>query len=394
MHNFFYHNPCRIIFGRGSSARLAEQARMLGSRALLVYGSRHLRESGRLPLFLSSLAASRIKVADYSGVPANPTFEEAAKGIRLCRKEECDLVIGIGGGSVMDTARAISAGFYFGEELRPVFYGKKRLKKRLPLILLPTLPGTGSATGHGMVLRDRQAGLKLGCGAAVLHADCAIIDSELMSGTPIESLTAAGIDAFCHAMELYANHSATATTLQKRLLVSLARSIVSGGINAAKGSPSEAYDELAWAGELLMNGIITAGTGWVSLPLHAIEHALSGSLGNSHGAGLAFLTRGWLRCGEIPLRSPAADFFAQVFSSADLETSLPGPSPVDYFDQWLNKMAWKEPGVFREINPAGSDEIVSRALKQAEIWQVHGLSEKRARAIIAAAIAAPCKANC
>ncbi len=382
MHNFFFHNPCKVIFGNGRLKNLVPEAVKLGRRALLIHGQAHLENSGRLEKTISALSRAGIQTDLFGGMGPNPTFTDAARGIDHARGKNCDLIIGIGGGSVMDSARAISAGVFSGRDLRPMFHGKGGAKKRLPLILVPTIAGTGAATGHGMVLRDEEQELKLGCGNVSLFADTAIIDPELMLSAPRIATARAAVDGFCHAMEFFCNHSAADARLQKRLLAAMAATIFNAA--GAEHPGPEASGEIAWAGELIMNGMITAGIGWTSLPLHAIEHSLGGCMNSAHGSGVAFLTRGWFRLQRQDPAPTLAEFCRRVFqirADNDHETIITGE---EYFSQWLKKINCPVPAATRE-NRDRDDKIISGAITQAGIWRIRDLDREKIAAILKAA---------
>ncbi len=388
MHNFFFHNPCKIIFGNGRISALGSEAEKLGSRALLVYGRRHLETSGGLARITGDLRRSGIIVKEFGGISPNPTFRDAGRGIARCREKNCDLVIGVGGGSAMDTARAISAGFFFGDDLTPMFTGRKGVRKRLPLLLVPTLPGAGSATGHGMVLRDEERALKLGCGGSKLFADTAIIDPELMIAAPKLTIARAAVDGFCHAMEFFCHHSAIATGLQKRLLADLARTIFLAAAETARHPDPGAMGEIAWAGELIMHGMTGAGLGWTSFPLHAIEHGLGGIMDSAHGAGLAFIARGWFRRQQENPAAELAEFCRKVFHISGNSLNEDILKGAEYFNDWIKEMGLSTDKAFRKIDENRIGMIVSGAAVQARIWRIRDLDEKKITLILKAALLA------
>jgi len=374
MHAFHFHNPCRIIFGAGSIERLAAGAARLGKSALLVHGRSHLEKSGLLERIVRALEQAGVRVNLFGGVFPNPTFALAAAGIEECRKQGCGMVIGAGGASVLDTARAIAAGVPLEGGLGRVFAGKRSVRKRLPLLLAPTMPGAGSATGCGMALRDPEKEVKLGFGAAALHADLAIIDPETMITAPQQAIAAAAVDAFSHALEFAVNHAAVNDALQLRLLAALARTVTEAGKEAVLRKEAGKLAELAWAGELVMQGMCTAGLGWTAFPLHAVEHGISGVLDSSHGQGLALLISSLLARPEAAGQEYAR-FFRCLFPDVSGDDANVAERAAEWFNNWAAAIGLDTEDL-REKARTGYERIAAAAAIQARRWRIRDVSRE------------------
>lgn len=282
---FDYHLPVNLYFGRGRLADAGDIAARYGKKALIVTGTGSTKKSGVLDRLISYLSKAGITSAVYSEVTRNPLTTTVVKGVEILQEKECDMVIGLGGGSIMDCAKAIS---FLGEnegDINDYIFNKTVGNKALPLMLIPTTCGTGSEGNGFAVLTNPENGDKKSLKTNAIIAKASIIDSELMETMPERVLAAVGFDAFCHCMEAYlAKNSQPLTNIMSLSGMELVSKYL---VEIYKGSEdSEGWDGITWASMIGGMVIHTAG---VILP-HGMEHPVSGLKNVVHGLGLAALT--------------------------------------------------------------------------------------------------------
>lgn len=294
MLDFTYKNTTEIIFGQDIEEKIGDLARGYGRRVLLHYGGGSIQASGLYERLVAQLEGAGCQVFSLGGVVPNPRVSLVREGIDLCRTEDIDLVFAVGGGSVIDSAKAISFGRYLEEDVWQAFLGKVCPDKRLPLICLLTLPAAGSESSSHSVITNEEGWVKLGMGADCLRPDVALMN-PLYSLTLPDYQTACGAsDMLAHVMERYFSHTEDITftdglcEASMRSIIDLSKKVLSDP--QAVGPRSE----LMWAGTVAHNGYLDQGrlTDWAS---HGIEHELSAIYDIAHGAGLSIIFPAWMR---------------------------------------------------------------------------------------------------
>lgn len=278
-------SPNIILFGRDSSGQAARQAARLCKRVLLVSGSRALRDNGALDKLESGLRAADVDVIHYAGIASEPTVADVDKGAAMAKDGGCDGVFAVGGGSVLDTGKAISGMMTNVGSVRDyipgVGGGKALLNAPAPLIALPTTAGTGSETTNNAVILDREQNWKRSIRDERLMARVAVVDPLLQMGLSAKSTAAAGMDAICQLIEAYMNDGCSALTA----------AVVMEGLSKCASLPGacedvlEAREAMAYAAMLSGFAITQAGVG----AAHGIATGLGSALGMGHGLSCAVL---------------------------------------------------------------------------------------------------------
>ena len=283
--NFNYNLPVNIIFGRGRVSEIGSEVLKYGETALIVTGKNSTKKTGLLDRTIKLLNESGIKTIVFDKVEQNPLTTTAYEGAELAKKEKCDVVVGLGGGSIMDAAKAIAFITLNEGDVSDYIFGKKSSDKALPIILVPTTCGTGSEGNGFAVLTnpDNNDKKSLRCNAIVSKAS--IIDSELMTTMPKHILASVGFDALCHNMEAYLskNEQPLTTIMALQGIELIGKNLVKAYKNT---DDMEAFEKITWASTLGGMVINTAG---VTAP-HGMEHPASGLKNIVHGRGLAALT--------------------------------------------------------------------------------------------------------
>ncbi len=338
--NFEFYNPTRLIFGAGTLPRLGKVVRGYGKKALVVTGGGSVKRNGAFDRAVKSLEDAGVSVAECSGVEPNPRITTVKEGVRTVRKEGCEVIVALGGGSTMDASKAIAAAFYYdGDPWDMIHHGQPDYHaptRALPLITVPTLAATGSEMNGVAVISNLETKQKSSVHAECLYPKVALVDSELTMSVP-KNHTAYGVcDLIAHVTESYFNGIDT-TPLQDRFAEGVVLTALQWGPQAVEdGRNLEARKQVQWASIVALNGWVSAGTKG-DFPVHKIEHVLSAYHDVPHGAGLAVLNPSWMRFAAKNRPEKFVQFAERIFgleakSPADLECALEG---VDRFEAFL-----------------------------------------------------------
>jgi butanol dehydrogenase len=293
MENFEYHVPTKIFFGSNQLGNLGEEVSRYSNNILLVYGTGSIRQNGIYERVMEELLSYDIKVTELGGIQANPDIESVRAGKALCRKEAINFVLAVGGGSVIDCAKAIAAAACYDNDPWDFFLRKLRISKALPVGSVLTLSATGSEMNRNAVISNRETGAKLPVNEDVLKPVFSILDPEFSYSVSRYQTAAGTADIMSHCIEQYFSAEAN-TYIQDRLTESLMKTCIHYGPLAMQ--EPENYDaraNLMWASTLALNGMLSAGKqgDWAT---HQIEHKISALYDLAHGVGLAIITPHWM----------------------------------------------------------------------------------------------------
>ena len=282
---FNYNLPVNLVFGRERVSEIGTLSKEYGKKALIVTGKNSTKKSGLLDRVSSYLKEAGMETAVFDKVSQNPLTTTAEEGVSVAKQENCDVVIGLGGGSIMDCAKAIAFLSVNEGDINDYIFNRKVSDKALPLVLVPTTCGTGSEGNGFAVLTNPETGDKKSLRCNAIIAKVSIIDSELMETMPKHVLSTVGFDALCHSMEAYL--SKVGQPLTDRMSIEAMKLIGKYLVAVYEGSKEEeAWDAITWASTL--GGMVINAAG-VTLP-HGMEHPASGLKDIVHGRGLAALT--------------------------------------------------------------------------------------------------------
>lgn len=316
---FDFQNPTKVCFGAGTLARLGELAKEFGTHAMIVTGGGSVRRSGVFDKAVASLKAAGIAVSECEGVEPNPRITSVRKGADIVRKNGCDLVIALGGGSVMDASKVIAAAaLYDGDAWDLIAHGQENRvipTKALPVITVPTLAATGSETNSGAVISNDETKVKSFTSAPCLFPKVAVVDPELTLSVPKDQTAYGVCDLITHVMESYFN-GIDGTPIQDGFAETVIRTAIEWGPKAvANGNDIAARTQVQWAALVALNGWVQVGTQY-KVPMHMIEHALSAHHNITHGAGLAIVGPAWMRFAARHRPERFAQYARTVFGIA------------------------------------------------------------------------------
>lgn len=294
MQDFNFYNPARIVFGKDSLSQLKDNLHYLGDTILFHYGQASIKRSGLYDAILSILKDANIHVVELGGVKPNPTYDLVDEGLKLVEKHQVTGVLAVGGGSVIDSAKAIAAGALYKGEFEDAFYYNEHVDKALPVGCVLTIPAAGSESSASCVVTVYDNTHKRSIKGEAIIPKFAIINPEYFT-TLTKAQAAAGIsDIFSHLLERYFTHTQQ-VDYTDRLLEATMRTVVHYGVQVVHNLDDvDAWSEVAFAGTLAHNGLLGVGRqeDWAS---HRIEHELSTLYDIPHGVGLAVVFPAWMK---------------------------------------------------------------------------------------------------
>ena len=296
MGNFQYYTPTKIVFGRGAEEQTGQLAAEQGCKKVLVhYGGGSVVRSGLLERICRSLDAAGISYVSLGGVVPNPRLSLVYEGVRLARKEQADFILAVGGGSVIDSAKAIGYGVANEGDVWD-FYEKRRTAKAcLPIGVVLTIAAAGSEMSDSSVITKEEGWLKRGYSSNYARARFAVMNPELTMTLPKYQTASGCVDIMMHTMERYFNHSEN-MEMTDGISEHLIRTVMKNAkILMNEPDNYQARAEVMWAGSLSHNGLTGCGTGGGDWASHQLEHELGGMFDVAHGAGLAAVWGSWAR---------------------------------------------------------------------------------------------------
>ncbi len=296
MNNFKYYTPTKVIFGRNAEAQVAELIREFGGKKVLVhYGSGSVVRSGLLKKVTDILEDAGIPYVTLGGVVPNPRLSLVYEGIALCKRENVDFLLAVGGGSAMDSAKAIGYGMANEGDVWDFYEAKRKAAACMPLGVIVTLAATGSEMSDSSVITKEEGLLKRGYNSDLGRPRFAIMNPEFTMTLPDYQTACGCTDIMMHTMERYFTNGGN-MEITDSLAEGLLRTVMK---NAAilKNDPKnyDARAEIMWAGSLSHNGLTGCGNNGGDWMTHKMEHELGGLYDVAHGAGLAAIWGSWAR---------------------------------------------------------------------------------------------------
>lgn len=338
--NFVYNSPTRVEFGRGVENQAGALAKANGaSRVLLMYGGGSAERSGLLDRVRTSLGDAGIETVSFGGIVPNPRLTAVRRAVDLGRQEGVDFLLAVGGGSVIDSAKAVGYGLGTGEDVWPFFEKKKEPSASVPVGVVLTLSGSGSETSNSAVITNEEGLLKRGLRHDLSRPRFALLNPELTMTLPWWQTASGCVDVVMHAAERYFTRESPAEVRDSMTLALIRAVIRNARLLKLKPDDYNARAEIMWAGSLAHNDLLgDRHTGdWAT---HQMEHELSGMFDVAHGAGLAALWGSWARYVFREDLSRFAAFAVGVFDAytdfTDLETTaLAG---IQAMEDWFSSL--------------------------------------------------------
>jgi alcohol dehydrogenase YqhD (iron-dependent ADH family) len=383
MQNFEYYNRTKIIFGKGTESQTGAEAAQYAKRVLLHHSGGSSVRSGLVDRVKESLKKAGIEWVELDGVQPNPRLSLVYKGIDVVKREKLEFILAVGGGSVIDSAKAIALGAANEGDVWDFFERKKTAEKALPLATIVTIPAAGSESSISTVITDERGPWKRGVNFECIRPVFSILNPELTYSLPPYQ-TACGIsDMLAHIMERYFTREPHVELTDElcegsmRAIIRNARTIFSGG-----EKNYDARAEIMWAGALAHNNLLSTGRvgDWAS---HAIEHELSAIFDIAHGAGLSIVFPAWIKYNIKEDTPRLARFAAKVWGVDGAfynyeQAALEGVFRMEHFFRSIGL-----PVKFADakLDPGKIPEMAKRAVKFGPLGTYRKLEEKDVAAI-------------
>lgn len=320
MKNFTYSIPTVVHFGQGQIQKLGGEIAARASKVLVVYGGGSVKRSGVFDAAVAQLKAHGVQWAELPGVEPNPRVATVREGVRLCREQQLDGVLALGGGSVIDCAKGVAAGFYYDGDPWDLSAKKLTPERALPIFTVLTMAATGSEMDDIAVISNPETNEKESFSGPCCYPAVSILDPTYTYSLPASQTAAGTADIMSHTLENYFSPIED-NYLAESLAEAILRSCVKYGPKAIQTPDDyEARANLMWNATWAINGFLKMGKG-VAWSVHRMEHELSAFYDVTHGVGLAILTPNWMR---YVLNEKTQARFARYGTAVwDLDPALP-----------------------------------------------------------------------
>ena len=383
MQNFEYCNQTKIIFGRGTENRAGAETARYAKRVLLHHSGGSPVRSGLVDRVKESLKQAGVEWVELDGVQPNPLLSLVYKGIDIVKKEKLEFILALGGGSAIDSAKAIALGAVNEGDVWDFYERKKTAEKALPVAAIVTIPAAGSESSVSSVITDERGPWKRGVNFECIRPVFSILNPELTYTLPPYQ-TACGItDMLAHIMERYFTREPHVELTDElcegamRAIIRNGRTIFSGG-----GQNYDARAEIMWAGALAHNNLLSTGrvSDWAS---HAIDHELTALFGIAHGAGLAIIFPAWIRYNIKEDTPRLARFAAKVWGvdGAFYDYEQAALEGVFRMEQFFRSIGLPIRFADANLDPARIPEMAKRAVKFGPLGNYRKLDEQDVEAI-------------
>lgn len=333
MDNFTFFNPTKVEFGKDKEQAIGQHLAEHGvKKVLLTYGSERIKRDGLFSVVSKSLSERGIQFVECGGIVSNPVLSKVREAISLARSQQVDAVLSVGGGSVLDSSKAIAAGVRYDGDVWDLFIGKASIDSALPVFDILTLAATGSEMNSGAVVTNEATQEKFAIQSVHTFPKVSIVNPALMQTVSRDYLVYSAADIIAHSIEGYFT-----ATVQPKIQSRLVESVITTVMETTEALLADPNDynaraEFAWAATLALNGITYAGTSGFGYPNHMIEHSLSALFNVPHGAGLSVVMPAWMKWYHS--RNPAQfeRFAQQIFG---LKTAAEG---IAALEKWFDKI--------------------------------------------------------
>jgi len=333
MDNFTFFNPTKIEFGTAKEQLIGQHLAEHGiKKVLLCYGSDRIKRDGLFATVSKSLAERGIEFVECGGIVSNPVLSKVREAIALARGHRVDAILSVGGGSVLDSSKAIAAGTLHEGDVWELFTGKAAITAALPVFDILTLAATGSEMNNGAVVTNEETKEKFAIGSVHTFPKVSIVNPELMQTISRDYLVYSAADIIAHSIEGYFTATAEPRFHSRMVEAIITTVIETTETLLANPADYDARAEFAWASTQALNGLLFAGISGFSYPNHMIEHSLSALFNVPHGAGLSVVIPAWMKW--FHNRNPAQfeRFAKHVFGVATAEQGIAA------LEKWFDKI--------------------------------------------------------
>ncbi len=341
MQNFNYFTPTQVVFGKDTQDQVGNLIKQVGAKKVLVhYGGQSAKKSGLLDTIFASLKKSNIDYIELGGVVPNPVISLVYKGIEMCKEQNVDFILAVGGGSVIDSAKAIGYGACIEYDVWDIFLGKAIPTSCLPIGCVLTIAAAGSEMSASTVITNEEGLKKRSYRNDICRCKFAIMNPDLTMSLPEWQTMSGVVDVIMHTLEryFYQNTASLDNTciLSDYIAEGVVKTCIANGL-ILKQNPNDynARAEIMWAGSLSHNNVTQCGYSQTDWATHQIEHELSGMFNVTHGAGLAAVWPSWARYVADTDYSRFAKLGKNVFAIEDKDNKIAAELTIRAFEDFF-----------------------------------------------------------
>lgn len=367
MNDFTYYNPTKIEFGKEKENNIGEYLEQSGvKKVLLVYGTGSIKKNGLYNRIIVSLDKNNIEYEELSGVVSNPLLSKVNEGIKLAKNSSVEAVLGVGGGSVVDSAKAIAAGSKYDGDVWDFFTNKAEIKEALRVFTVMTLSAAASEMNGNSVITNDETKQKYSISSVLVNPVVSVINPKLMKTVSREYLAYSAVDIIAHSIEVYFTASRH-PHYNSRLVESIIKTVMQTTETLIENPDDyDARAEFAWVSIQALNGLTPAGTKGGIFPNHMIEHSLSALYNVPHGAGLSVVIPAWMKWYKNQNITQFKRFAKEIFNSDDENVG------IEKLERWFAKIGSPTTLKGANIPRDGIEAIAENANETAVLW---GLEE-------------------
>lgn len=338
MNNFEFKNPTKILFGKGQIKRLSQEVQK-ESNILLLYGGGSIKQNGIYDQVMNAL--SEHKVVEFGGIPPNPEYSVLMEALKVIKKEKIDFLLAVGGGSVIDGTKFLSAAALFdGDNPWDIMTKRRPVDEGMPFGTVLTLPATGSEMNSGFVINREETKEKLASGGAAFYPQFSILDPEVIKSIPQHQLANGVADAYMHVMEQYMTYPIDAL-LQDRFAESILQTLIEVAPAIMK-DPSDynAAASFMWSCTMALNGLISNGVpeDW---SVHLMGHELTALFGIDHARTLSILAPSHYRYNFDAKKAKLSQYAQRVWDVTDGSDDEKASVAIDKTEEFFHSLGIK-----------------------------------------------------
>ncbi|MWN06574.1 MULTISPECIES: iron-containing alcohol dehydrogenase [unclassified Gilliamella] len=374
MYEFSFQNPTRIEFGIDKEKNIGRYMKEFGAKkVVIIFGSDRIKQSGLFNDITTSLNQNGIEFTECGKIKSNPVLSKVREGITIAKQFAADSVLSIGGGSCLDSAKAIAAGSLYDGDVWDFFTGTS-VTKALNIFDVMTLAATGSEMNNGGVITNEETKQKYPIHGFCLFPKVSVINPKLQTTVSRDYLVYSAADIIAHSIEGYFTATTQPELINLQIEANIKTVIRTTEILLKNPNDLDARGEFAWAATLALNGLTYVGTAGFSYPNHMIEHAMSAICNVPHGAGLSVVMPAWMKWYHDRNPKQFQRFAKQIFG---LSTAEQG---IEALKAWFNKIG--TPTTLKQLNINEHDlkRVIDNATQNAVDWQ---MSDVYSRQVIA-----------
>lgn len=337
VNNFVYYNPTRIYFGNEQLVHLGEEVKKYGSRAILVYGGGSIKKNGLYDKIMKVLRESGIEVAECAGIEPNPQYTSVNRAARICRENQCEVVIGVGGGSVIDASKVIAQANFYDGDCWDLVTKRVTEERALPLIAIPTMASAGSENDAWAVISNSDTNEKLDPWHRGYQPTAAFIDPEMTFTVSAYQTAVGAADILSHITDVRYFINEHKIEFVNDMMEAMAASVIKYGPIAVKDPENvEARQNLSWISAMITGGIMDIG-GKTDMVLHMTEYGIAAFYEIPHGHGIAILMPRWMEYVLSETTAPAFFRFGVkcMGIDADLDVLEGAKQTIAALSDWL-----------------------------------------------------------